>query len=72
MNFTQIEMEWTDKGARVVSTIAINCPRCHETVPANSEHRCGDRMEPIKKGLPAMATGKQNAPKPSARKRGKS
>jgi hypothetical protein len=49
MKFTSIEMEWTDTGAVVKSSMQIGCPRCHATVPPNSEHRCGDRMAPSKK-----------------------
>lgn len=46
---TNIEMEWTEKGALVRSTIPLCCPTCHAMVPANVEHRCGDRILPTPK-----------------------
>lgn len=45
MKFTNIEMDWTDTGGRVLSTVVIRCPACGFMVPANIEHLCGDRVE---------------------------
>lgn len=41
---TNIDADWTDDGARVMSSIAIACPRCATTVTPNVEHLCGDRV----------------------------
>lgn len=50
MTLTNIEMEWTDSGARVLSTKCIPCPRCHFNVTPNEVHLCGDRVpKPPKK-----------------------
>lgn len=41
--FTSIEMDWTDTGARVLSSMPIPCPTCGSVVAPNIEHVCGDR-----------------------------
>lgn len=54
MKFTAIEMDWTDDGARCLSTMeGVACPRCGESLIPNQEHRCGDRKRsPRKKVVP--------------------
>jgi hypothetical protein len=46
---TNIEMDWTDTGARVLSSIPLPCPRCQTAVEANVEHLCGDKAPGPKK-----------------------
>ena len=46
MKFTNIEMEWTDTGARITSSMPLPCPVCGEIVTPNVEHLCGDMAEP--------------------------
>lgn len=46
MKFTSIEMEWTDTGAVVNTSIPLPCPRCGDIVKPDAEHRCGDRTLP--------------------------
>jgi hypothetical protein len=45
MKMTNIEMEWTDDGARILSTMAIPCPACGVVVTPNVEHTCGDMAD---------------------------
>ena len=42
--FTNIQMDWTDTGARVLSSVAIHCPACGVEVDPDIEHLCGDRV----------------------------
>lgn len=59
--FTSIEMEWTDTGAVVKSSIPIHCPRCSESCAPGSEHRCGDQVQSVKESGPAGSTAKKRA-----------
>lgn len=43
MKIVNIDMEWTDNGARVLSSLPMRCPRCEVSVDTNVEHLCGDR-----------------------------
>lgn len=43
MKITSIDMDWTNTGARVLSSLAIPCPACGQVVTPNVEHLCGDR-----------------------------
>lgn len=50
MKFTSIEMDWTDDGAKALSSLPIPCPRCQVVVTPNIEHLCGDRLpKPVKR-----------------------
>jgi hypothetical protein len=42
MKYTNIEMDWTANGAKVLSSLAIPCPVCQTVVTPNVEHLCGD------------------------------
>lgn len=46
---TNIEMEWTDSGAKIISTVAVTCPACKAVVSPGVEHRCGDMVVTPKK-----------------------
>lgn len=48
LKMTNIEMDWTDSGARVkfssnLPGMVLNCPRCQAPVQPSIEHLCGDR-----------------------------
>lgn len=43
MKLTNIEMDWSDTGARVLSSLPLPCPLCGVVVTPNVEHLCGDR-----------------------------
>lgn len=50
LKMTTVEMDWTDTGARVFSSLALPCPCCQIVVTPDVEHRCGDRApQPAKK-----------------------
>jgi hypothetical protein len=44
LKVTNIEMDWTDTGGRVLSSIPIPCPACGVVVTVNVVHLCGDRI----------------------------
>jgi hypothetical protein len=44
LKMTTIDMDWDDKGARVLSSIPFPCPLCPVLVTPNVEHLCGDRL----------------------------
>lgn len=58
MKFTNIQMEWTDTGARVLSSIPLPCPRCDVQVAANVEHLCGDRAPKPKRAHASLTKPK--------------
>ncbi len=41
---TNIKVEWTDKGAKILSSIPITCPVCIVEVTPNMEHLCGNML----------------------------
>lgn len=44
IKMTTIDMDWTDTGGRVLSSVPIKCPCCGDSVRPNVEHLCGDRL----------------------------
>jgi hypothetical protein len=51
MKYTNIEMDWTANGAKVLSSLAIPCPVCQTVVTPHVEHLCGDRLPKPKKPM---------------------
>jgi Ni,Fe-hydrogenase III small subunit len=42
MRFTNIHIEWTDSGAKILATIPMTCPICGTVTETNVEHTCGE------------------------------
>lgn len=38
----EIKMEWTDTGAKIKSSIRLNCPACGAVASPGVEHVCGE------------------------------
>lgn len=53
---TSLTMDWNERGAMVfyesssaLFSASFGCPRCRNSVPSGTEHRCGDRAKNPKK-----------------------
>lgn len=56
IRINKLEIEWNGDGcvalASGFSEFVLICPRCHEALPRDVEHRCGDRVAPpVKKRM---------------------
>jgi hypothetical protein len=65
MKINSLEIEWNEKGCVVKASgfdgVLLTCPRCHELLPRDAEHHCGDRLKaPSKK--PAQRRKRSSQP----------
>ena len=55
IRINKLEVEWNGDGcvalASGFSGVVLICPRCQEVLPRDVEHRCGDRVAPVKKRM---------------------